>query len=82
MSTFNVRGSCRIRYIADPGGISYGIITYNTASIDVQEVRFRGDDTGILDSNSFKLQQTRWICKQTGMTSANDSFNKPVDTDK
>tara|TARA_R110001592_G_scaffold263589_2_gene528900 strand:+ start:14482 stop:22041 length:7560 start_codon:yes stop_codon:yes gene_type:complete len=67
--------------VADPGGLSYGIISGNTASIDVQEVRFKGDDTGILDTNYLEVSTNAGGFKATNWTeTGDDSFNKPADT--
>ena len=66
--------------VADPGGFSYGIIGGNTASIDVQEVRFRGHDTGIVDTNYLEVATNAGGFKSTNWTeTGDDSFNKSAD---
>ena len=66
--------------VADPGGFSYGIESGFTASIDVQEVRFAGDDSGIIDSNYLQVATNAGGFKATNWGNAEDSFNKPADT--
>ena len=66
--------------VADPGGFSYGIVSGHTASIDVQEIRFDGTDSGILDTNYLQVSTNAGGFKATNWGNAEDSFNKPADT--
>lgn len=65
--------------VADPGGFSYGIVSGQTSSIDVQEVRFKGDDTGILDTNYLQVATNAGGFKATNWSNAEDSFNTAAD---
>ena len=55
--------------VADPGGFSYGILSGHTASIDVQEVRFNGDDSGIVDSQYLNVATNSGGFQGTNFTS-------------
>tara|TARA_Y100001937_G_scaffold39138_2_gene55649 strand:- start:6336 stop:13910 length:7575 start_codon:yes stop_codon:yes gene_type:complete len=66
--------------VADPGGISYGITDGATSEISVQEVRFKGDDGGILDSNYLEMMNSVGGFRASNFSNSEEAAGTDVET--
>ena len=65
--------------VADPGGISYGIVSGATSEISVQEVKFQGDDGGILDNNYLELMNSVGGFKASNFGNSDEAAGSNID---